>query len=95
MDVINLVFSIKGPYPSTSGGGIYCWSPWGMSSQFTDESVPHPYLNLTKTRTILLADPYYNALFTAKGLSLANSTAEWEAVANSAPIDTFTFLNYA
>jgi hypothetical protein len=65
-----------------------------MSSPFTDESVPHPYLDLTVARTILLDDPYYAAQCAAKGLSSANSTAEWIAVANDDPIDTFTMLNY-
>ena len=83
-------------YPETSGGGIYCWSPFGMSSPFTDESVPHPGPDpdLTVARTFLLNDPYYAAELAARGLSLANSTAEWVAVARSNPVWTHTFLIY-
>ncbi len=84
-------------YPETSGGGIYCWSPWGMSSPFTDEggvSHPGPDPDLTTARTILLSDPYYNGLATARGLSLANTTADWVDVARTNPMKTFKFLNY-
>ena len=81
-------------YPATSGGGIYCWSPWGMSSPFTDESIPHPELDLNTARTILLADSYYTAQCASRGLSLTNSTAEWVDVARTTPIDSFTLLNY-
>ncbi len=84
-------------YPETSGGGIYCWSPWGMSSPYTNESAvshPGPDPDLTKARTILLNDPYYNALATARGLSLANTTDDWVSVAKSNPMDSFTFLIY-
>jgi ABC-type transport system substrate-binding protein len=83
-------------YPETSGGGIYCWSPFGMSSPYTDDAVSHPgpAPDLTSARTILLADPYYNGLATARGLSLANTTGEWVTVARSNPIDTYTFLIY-
>jgi len=83
-------------YPATSGGGIYCWSPFGMSSPFTDDSVEHPgpAPNFASARAILLADPFYAAQCAARGLSLANTTAEWEAVAQSNPIDTYTFLIY-
>ena len=84
-------------YPETSGGGIYCWSPWGMSSPYTDEggvSHPGPDPDLTAARTILLSDPYYAAQCAARGLSLANSTAEWVAVARTDPIWTYTFLIY-
>jgi len=83
-------------YPATSGGGIYCWSPFGMSSPYTDASVPHPgpAPDLTSARTFLLNDPYYAGLLSARGLSLANSTAEWVAVARSNPLDIYTFLIY-
>ncbi|MBY9008295.1 MAG: hypothetical protein KGD74_00355, partial [Candidatus Lokiarchaeota archaeon] len=88
---------VSAVYPATSGGGIYCWSPFGMSSPFTDEggvSHPGPAPDLTAARTILLSDPYYNGLAAARGLSLANTTAEWVSVARSNPIDTYTFLIY-
>jgi len=83
-------------YPATGGGGIYCWSPWGMSSPYTDASVPHPGPDpdLTQARTILLNDPYYAAECAARDLSLANTTAEWNAVAASDPIHTFKYLGY-
>ncbi|MHA1197519.1 MAG: hypothetical protein ACTSSM_15660 [Promethearchaeota archaeon] len=84
-------------YPETSGGGVYCWSPWGMSSPYTNESAvshPGPEPDLTKARTILLNDPYYNGLATARGLSLANTTDDWVSVAKSNPMHTFTFLIY-
>ncbi|MHA1197096.1 MAG: ABC transporter substrate-binding protein, partial [Promethearchaeota archaeon] len=71
-------------YPETSGGGMYCWSPWGMGSPYTNESAvshPGPEPDLTKARTILLNDPYYNGLATARGLSLANTTDDWVSVA--------------
>ncbi|MHA1123980.1 MAG: hypothetical protein ACTSPC_14410, partial [Candidatus Heimdallarchaeota archaeon] len=81
-------------YPDTSGGGIYCWSPFGMSSPFTDDSVDHPgpAPDLLAARAILIADPIYAAALAARDLSLANTTAEWEAVAASNPIDSFSFL---
>ncbi|MHA1220856.1 MAG: ABC transporter substrate-binding protein, partial [Candidatus Heimdallarchaeota archaeon] len=88
---------VSAVYPSTGGGGIYCWSPFGMSSPFTDEgsiSHPGPDPNVTAARTILLNDPYYAGLAAARGLSLANTTAEWNYVANTEPIDTYTFLTY-
>ncbi|MHA1374144.1 MAG: ABC transporter substrate-binding protein [Promethearchaeota archaeon] len=88
---------VSAVYPETSGGGIYCWSPWGMSSPFTDEggvSHPGPDPDFTAARTILLADPYYASLAAARGLSLASTTAEWVSVARSNPIDVYTFLIY-
>ncbi len=84
-------------YPETSGGGIYAWSPWGMSSPFTtgaSVSHPGPDPDLTAARTILLSDSYYNGLAAARGLSLANATEDWVAVANSDPMDSFKFLVY-
>jgi ABC-type transport system substrate-binding protein len=88
---------VSATYPATGGGGIYCWSPFGMSSPYTDEggvSHPGPDPDLTAARTILLSDPYYNGLAAARGLSLANTTAEWVSVARSDPMHTFTFLIY-
>jgi len=87
---------VSAVYPATGGGGIYCWSPFGMSSPYTDDSVPHPGPDpdFTVARTFLLNDPYYAGLCAARGLSLANSTGEWVAVARSNPIDTYTFLIY-
>ena len=88
---------VAAAYPATSGGGIYCWSPFGMSSPYTDEggvTHPGPAPDLPAARAILLADPYYAGLCAARDLSLANTTAEWVSVANSDPIDTYTFLVY-
>jgi len=87
---------VSARYPATSGGGIYCWSPFGMSSQFTDDTVDRPGSDpdLPAARAILLADPYYAGLCAARGLSIANTTAEWEAVAQSNPIETFSYLTY-
>ena len=88
---------LSATYPATGGGGIYCWSPFGMSSPYTDEggvSHPGPDPDITAARTILLSDAYYNGLAAARGLSLASTTAEWVAVARSNPIDTFTLLIY-
>ena len=88
---------VSATYPATGGGGIYCWSPFGMSSPYTDEggvSHPGPDPDLTAARTILLSDPYYNGLAAARGLSLANTTAQWVAVARSNPMHTYTFLIY-
>ena len=67
-----------------------------MSSPYTDDSVPHPGPDpdLTVARTFLLSDPYYAGLCAARGLSDANSTGEWVAVARSNPIDIYTFLIY-
>ena len=83
-------------YPATSGGGIYCWSPFGMSSPYTDDSVDHPgpAPDVLAGRAILLADPNFAAAVAARDLSIANTTAEWKAVAASNPIDSFTFLIY-
>jgi hypothetical protein len=88
---------VSATYPATGGGGIYCWSPFGMSSPYTDEgsvSHPGPDPDLTEARTILLNDPYYAGLATARGLTLTNTTSEWVAVARSNPMWTFTFLIY-
>ncbi len=88
---------ISANYPATGGGGIYCWSPFGMNSPFTDESGvthPGPDPDLTTARTILLSDPYYAGQCAARGLTLANSTAEWNAIAAIDPIDSYTFLTY-
>ena len=87
---------IAATYPDTSGGGIYCWSPFGMSSPFTDDSVDHPgpAPDLLAARAILLADPNFAAPLAARGLDITNSTAEWEAVAANNPIDSFSFLIY-
>ena len=88
---------VSAVYPETSGGGIYCWSPWGMSSPFTDEggvSHPGPEPDITVARTHLLSDPYYNGLAAARGLSLTNSTDDWVAVARDDPMDSFSFLVY-
>ena len=87
---------VSAVYPATGGGGVYCWSPFGMSSPYTDDSVPHPGPDpdLTVARTFLLSDPYYAGLCAARGLSDANSTGEWVAVARSNPIDIYTFLIY-
>ncbi|GAH75353.1 unnamed protein product, partial [marine sediment metagenome] len=41
-----------------------------------------------------LADPYYASQLSARQLSLANSTAEWNAVAASNPIRTYVYLSY-
>jgi len=84
-------------YPETGGGGVYCWSPWGMSSPYTEEgtvSHPGPEPDVSTARQILLADPYYAAKCAARGLSIANTTAEWKSVAASNPIATYTYLSY-
>jgi hypothetical protein len=68
-----------------------------MSSPFTDEGGvdhPGPEPNVTKAREILLSDSLYAAECAARDLSLVNTTAEWNGVTNSNPIDTFTLLNY-
>jgi ABC-type transport system substrate-binding protein len=83
-------------YPDISAGGIHCWSPYGMSSPFTDENLPHPgpYPDLSTARQILFNDPYYAGQLAARGLSMSNTTAEWNAVAASNPIRVYTMLNY-
>ncbi|MHA1883899.1 MAG: Loki-CTERM sorting domain-containing protein, partial [Promethearchaeota archaeon] len=88
---------VSAVYPDTSAGGIYCWSPWGMSSPFTQEgavSHPGPDPDLTTARQILFNDPYYAGQLAARGLTMSNTTAEWNAVAASNPIRIFTMVNY-
>jgi ABC-type transport system substrate-binding protein len=84
-------------YPDTSAGGIHCWSPWGMSSPFTQEgaiSHPGPDPDLTTARQILLNNSYYAGQLAARRLSLTNTTAEWNAIAASNPIRTYKYLCY-
>jgi hypothetical protein len=68
-----------------------------MSSPYTVEggvSHPGPEPDIDAAREILLADPYYLAEATARGLSATNTTEEWRAVATSDPIETYTMLTY-
>jgi len=87
---------VSARYPATSGGGVYCWSPFGMSSPFTDDSVDRPGADpdYATARAILLADPYYAAQCAARNLDVSNSTAEWVNVALTNPIETFSYLTY-
>ncbi|MHA1670061.1 MAG: ABC transporter substrate-binding protein [Promethearchaeota archaeon] len=74
------------------GKGNLSQSCLGIESNFYNPSVPEPYYNITKAREILLNDPYYGPLCTARHLSASNVTAEWNAVAESNPIATHDMI---
>jgi ABC-type transport system substrate-binding protein len=75
------------------GRGNLSQSCLGIESIFYDPSVPEPYYDVTKAREFLLNDLYYGPLCTARGLSISNVTAEWNAVAGSDPIATHDMLH--
>jgi ABC-type transport system substrate-binding protein len=64
----------------------------GLNSIFYDNAIPAPYTNLTKAREILLSDPYYASLCSARGLTINNNTAEWNWVALNDPIGTHNMV---
>lgn len=74
------------------GWGNLTQSCLGIESVYYNPSVPEPYYNVTKAREILLSDPYYAGKAVLRGLSLSNTTAEWNSIANSNPIDTHNML---
>ncbi|MHA2471871.1 MAG: ABC transporter substrate-binding protein [Promethearchaeota archaeon] len=75
------------------GWGNLSQSCLGIESQYYNPSVAEPYYDVSKAREILLSDPYYAGLATNRSLSLSNSTAEWNAVALSNPIDTHNMIH--
>jgi len=74
------------------GWGNLSQSCLGIESVYYNPSIAEPYYNVTKAREILLSDPYYAGLCSARELSLSNSTQEWNAIATSTPIDTHNML---
>ncbi len=79
-------------YEST--GAIRADSPLGAECVWNDGTVPYPVYDITKARQILLNDPYYAAICTAKGLDINSADSEWTGVGLSGtPINTFTYLD--
>jgi len=64
----------------------------GPQSQFYNPAIPAPYFNVAKAREILLNDPYYGPLCVDRGLSISNSTDDWNDIAASNPLESHTML---
>ena len=83
----------------SGGDGVVCDSPLGVGSIWYNGSIPSPYYNITIAREILLSDSFYAAECTTRGLSMANTTAEWinvgDASSGGNPIKTFKCLAYS
>ncbi|MFX1279743.1 MAG: ABC transporter substrate-binding protein [Promethearchaeota archaeon] len=75
-----------------NGWGNISQSSLGLESIYYNKNIQEAYYNLTKAREILLSDPYYAGLAAARGLTISNTTQEWNAVAASTPIDTHNMM---
>ena len=71
-----------------NGWGSVTETCFGVESVLLNDSIPHSYYDLTKAREILLSDPYYAGLAAARGLTISNTTQEWNTVAKTNPIFT-------
>ncbi|MFX1479396.1 MAG: ABC transporter substrate-binding protein [Promethearchaeota archaeon] len=74
------------------GWGNLSQSCLGIESVYYNPSIPESYHDVTKAREILLSDPYYATICADRRLGLSNTTAEWNAVAISNPIDSHNML---
>jgi ABC-type transport system substrate-binding protein len=64
----------------------------GINNEFYNPSIPLAYRDLTIARQALIDDPSWNAILTARGLDITNSTAQWRAVAATNPVFEFKLL---
>lgn len=74
------------------GWGNLTHSCLGLESIYYNPSVPEPYYDVIRAREILLNDPYYAGKASKRGLSLLNTTTQWNSIANSNPIDTHNMI---
>ncbi|NVM43402.1 MAG: hypothetical protein HWN79_00660 [Candidatus Lokiarchaeota archaeon] len=74
-------------------GAVRCDSPLGAECVWNDGTVPGYDYDVIKARETLLNDPYYLAKATARGLDVNSATSEWNGIAGTNPINTFTYLD--
>jgi ABC-type transport system substrate-binding protein len=75
-----------------NGWGNITQSCLGLESIYYNENIQQAYYNVTKAREILLSDPYYAGLAATRGLTISNTTQEWNIVASSNPIGTHNMM---
>jgi ABC-type transport system substrate-binding protein len=75
-------------------GAIRTDNPLGTECVWNDHTVPDYEYDITKARQVLLSDPYYATLATARGLDINSADSAWTGVGLGLnPINTFTYLD--
>lgn len=77
---------IQGGRAVRSGGFL------GINNEYYNPSIPLADQDLTVARQTLIDDLFWGPMVAARGLTIANATADWVTVANSNPIYELKFM---